>query len=88
MGSCASRWRTVHLGPKSRLIGASRSRLTGLRDLRLVRALINYIPRSVYGTDEAKFRRWWPAVHFIGKDILTHIHLLDDHALFARPRAS
>ncbi len=34
-------------------------------------ALINYISAIGYGADEAMFRRYWPAVHLIGKDILT-----------------
>ncbi len=34
-------------------------------------ALFNYISGIGYGTDEEKFRRYWPAdVHIIGKDIL------------------
>src|SRR5437870_4059017 len=33
-------------------------------------ALLNYVTAVGYGTDEERFRRWWPAdVHFIGKDI-------------------
>jgi methionyl-tRNA synthetase len=37
-------------------------------------ALLNYVTGVGYGTDEALFRRWWPAdVHFIGKDI-TRFH--------------
>jgi methionyl-tRNA synthetase len=37
-------------------------------------ALLNYVTAIGYGTDEARFRRWWPAdVHFIGKDI-TRFH--------------
>ena len=37
-------------------------------------ALTNYISAIGYGSDEAKFRRWWPAdVHIIGKDI-TRFH--------------
>ena len=37
-------------------------------------ALINYISAVGYGTDEALFRRWWPAdLHVIGKDI-TRFH--------------
>ncbi len=37
-------------------------------------ALLNYITAIGYGTDEALFRRWWPAdIHFIGKDI-TRFH--------------
>jgi methionyl-tRNA synthetase len=37
-------------------------------------ALINYIAAVGYGTDEAKFARWWPAsLHVIGKDI-TRFH--------------
>ncbi len=34
-------------------------------------ALINYISAIGYSSDEQKFRRYWPAVHLIGKDILT-----------------
>ncbi len=35
-------------------------------------ALVNYISIPGYGSDDAKFRKWWPAdVHLIGKDILT-----------------
>ncbi len=34
-------------------------------------ALHNYVTGVGYGTDEEKFRKWWPAdVHLIGKDIL------------------
>jgi len=37
-----------------------------------VDALVNYISIPGYGTDEARFARWWPAdVHLVGKDILT-----------------
>lgn len=37
-------------------------------------ALLNYITGIGYGTDDERFRRWWPAdVHFIGKDI-TRFH--------------
>ena len=37
-------------------------------------ALTNYISAIGYGSDEAKFRKWWPAdVHIIGKDI-TRFH--------------
>jgi methionyl-tRNA synthetase len=37
-----------------------------------VDALVNYISVPGYGTDEARFARWWPAdVHLVGKDILT-----------------
>jgi methionyl-tRNA synthetase len=33
-------------------------------------ALINYVTGVGFGTDEAKFKRWWPCdVHVIGKDI-------------------
>jgi methionyl-tRNA synthetase len=33
-------------------------------------ALINYVTGVGFGTDEAKFKKWWPAdVHVIGKDI-------------------
>ncbi len=34
-------------------------------------ALINYISAIGYLSDEAKFKRLWPGVHLIGKDILT-----------------
>jgi len=34
-------------------------------------ALINYISALGYSSDDTKFKRWWPAVHLIGKDILT-----------------
>ena len=34
-------------------------------------ALINYATAIGYGTDEAQFAKWWPAVHhLLGKDIL------------------
>jgi methionyl-tRNA synthetase len=37
-------------------------------------ALLNYITAIGYGSDEEKFRKWWPAdIHFIGKDI-TRFH--------------
>jgi methionyl-tRNA synthetase len=37
-------------------------------------ALLNYITGIGYGTDEERFRKWWPAdIHFIGKDI-TRFH--------------
>ena len=37
-------------------------------------ALLNYITAIGYGTDEERFRQWWPAdMHFIGKDI-TRFH--------------
>src|SRR5579859_7069829 len=37
-------------------------------------ALLNYITAIGYGSDEARFKKWWPAdVHFIGKDI-TRFH--------------
>jgi methionyl-tRNA synthetase len=37
-------------------------------------ALLNYITGIGYGTDEARFNRWWPAsLHIIGKDI-TRFH--------------
>jgi methionyl-tRNA synthetase len=37
-------------------------------------ALLNYITAIGYGTDEARFQRWWPAsLHVIGKDI-TRFH--------------
>jgi methionyl-tRNA synthetase len=39
-------------------------------------ALVNYITGVGYGTDEAMFKRWWPAdLHVIGKDI-TRFHCL------------
>ncbi len=34
-------------------------------------ALINYISAIGYHSDDARFEKWWPAVHLIGKDILT-----------------
>jgi methionyl-tRNA synthetase len=34
-------------------------------------ALINYISAIGYLSDDEKFQTWWPAVHLIGKDILT-----------------
>lgn len=35
-------------------------------------ALVNYISAIGFGTDEAQFKRWWPAsLQLIGKDILT-----------------
>ncbi|MBF0385682.1 MAG: methionine--tRNA ligase [Candidatus Omnitrophica bacterium] len=35
-------------------------------------ALLNYITGCGYGSDETKFRKWWPAeIHLLGKDILT-----------------
>ena len=34
-------------------------------------ALVNYISAVGYRRDEARFARWWPAIHLIGKDILT-----------------
>src|SRR5204863_6259429 len=37
-------------------------------------ALLNYATAIGYATDEALFKKWWPAdVHFIGKDI-TRFH--------------
>src|SRR5437588_3653004 len=33
-------------------------------------ALTNYITAAGYGTDEARFDRYWPALHLIGKDII------------------
>jgi methionyl-tRNA synthetase len=37
-------------------------------------ALLNYITAIGYGSDEERFKRWWPAdIHFIGKDI-TRFH--------------
>ncbi len=37
-------------------------------------ALINYLTAVGYGSDEEKFKKWWPAqVHIIGKDI-TRFH--------------
>jgi methionyl-tRNA synthetase len=39
-------------------------------------ALVNYITGVGYGSDEAMFKRWWPAdLHVIGKDI-TRFHAL------------
>jgi len=37
-------------------------------------ALVNYISFAGYGTDEEKFRRLWPALHVIGKDIIIPAH--------------
>jgi methionyl-tRNA synthetase len=34
-------------------------------------ALLNYVTGAGYLSDDARFRRLWPAVHLIGKDILT-----------------
>jgi len=34
-------------------------------------ALVNYISAAGYRRDDARFARLWPAVHLIGKDILT-----------------
>ena len=34
-------------------------------------ALINYISAIGYLSDSKKFDKWWPAIHLIGKDILT-----------------
>ena len=35
-------------------------------------ALVNYISVPGYGSDDVRFKHWWPAdVHLIGKDILT-----------------
>jgi methionyl-tRNA synthetase len=37
-------------------------------------ALLNYITAIGYGSDDERFRKWWPAdIHFIGKDI-TRFH--------------
>jgi methionyl-tRNA synthetase len=33
-------------------------------------ALTNYITAVGYGSDDARFRQWWPGIHVIGKDIL------------------
>ena len=34
-------------------------------------ALINYLTIAGFGTDEAKFQKWWPAdLHVVGKDII------------------
>lgn len=39
-------------------------------------ALINYVTGVGFGTDEAKFKKWWPCdVHVIGKDI-TRFHCI------------
>jgi methionyl-tRNA synthetase len=36
-------------------------------------ALINYVTAPGYSSDNKSFKKWWPAVHLIGKDILmTH----------------
>ncbi len=34
-------------------------------------ALINYVSAIGYLTDDENFNQWWPAVHLLGKDILT-----------------
>ena len=34
-------------------------------------ALVNYISAIGYKSDDAKFQQWWPALHLVGKDILT-----------------
>lgn len=34
-------------------------------------ALVNYISAIGYRRDDARFAHWWPAIHLIGKDILT-----------------
>ncbi len=34
-------------------------------------ALVNYISAIGYGSDPTQFATWWPALHLIGKDILT-----------------
>jgi len=34
-------------------------------------ALLNYVSAPGYLSDEKKFKQWWPALHLIGKDILT-----------------
>jgi methionyl-tRNA synthetase len=37
-----------------------------------VDALVNYISVPGYGSDNRRFKKWWPAdVHLVGKDILT-----------------
>src|SRR5262249_13125688 len=37
-------------------------------------ALLNYVTAIGYGSDEERFKKWWPAdIHFIGKDI-TRFH--------------
>ena len=39
-------------------------------------ALVNYISGVGYLSDEAMFKKWWPAsYHLIGKDILAGIHV-------------
>jgi methionyl-tRNA synthetase len=35
-------------------------------------ALANYITAVGYGTDDDRFKSWWPARHLIGKDIIRH----------------
>jgi len=47
-------------------------------------ALVNYISIPGYGSDEVKFKKWWPAdVHLIGKDILTTHSIYWTTMLFA-----
>ncbi|MBI3811123.1 MAG: methionine--tRNA ligase [Nitrospirae bacterium] len=37
-----------------------------------VDALVNYISVPGYGSDDRRFKKWWPAdIHLVGKDILT-----------------
>ena len=35
-------------------------------------ALANYLTAVGYGSDDEEFRKWWPARHLIGKDIIRH----------------
>jgi methionyl-tRNA synthetase len=35
-------------------------------------ALANYITAIGFGSDDARFRSWWPGRHLIGKDIIRH----------------
>jgi methionyl-tRNA synthetase len=47
-------------------------------------ALTNYISAPGFGSDEARFRKWWPAnFHLVGKDILTTHSIYWSTMLFA-----
>jgi len=46
-------------------------------------ALLNYVTGVGYCSDEKKFKKWWPAVHLIGKDILTTHSVYWSTMLFA-----
>jgi methionyl-tRNA synthetase len=47
-------------------------------------ALTNYISAPGFGSDDARFRKWWPAnFHLVGKDILTTHSIYWSTMLFA-----